>query len=63
MFFKGNQYEELVCNVREFIWSNGGEVLENMRITIYTPQAIAGLYQFNNPKKIEPEWAQILLNA
>jgi multiple sugar transport system substrate-binding protein len=41
--FQGNQYEGLVCNVLEFIWSNGGEVMEDERIAIHTPQAIVAL--------------------
>jgi multiple sugar transport system substrate-binding protein len=41
--FQGNQYEGLVCNVLELIWSNGGEVMEDGRIVIHTPQAIAAL--------------------
>jgi multiple sugar transport system substrate-binding protein len=41
--FQGNQYEGLVCNVLEFIWSNGGEVMEDERIIIHTPQTVAAL--------------------
>jgi multiple sugar transport system substrate-binding protein len=41
--FQGNQYEGLVCNVLEFIWSNGGEVMKDGQIVIRSPQAIAGL--------------------
>lgn len=44
--FQGNSYEGLVCNALEFIWNNGGEVLEGNKILINSPQAIEGLQIF-----------------
>ncbi|MGE5172955.1 MAG: ABC transporter substrate-binding protein [Betaproteobacteria bacterium] len=41
--WQGKQYEGLVCNVLEFIWSNGGEVLENNRPVIDSPRNVAAL--------------------
>ena len=41
--FQGNQYEGLVCHVLELIWSNGGQILEDDRVTINTAEAIEGL--------------------
>lgn len=41
--FQGLQYEGLVCNAMEFIGSNGGAVLDGNKVTINTPQSIAGL--------------------
>lgn len=32
--WQGKQYEGLVCNALEFIWSNGGEILDNGRPVI-----------------------------
>jgi multiple sugar transport system substrate-binding protein len=36
--WQGKQYEGLVCNVLEFLWSNGGEVLRNGKVVIDSPQ-------------------------
>jgi multiple sugar transport system substrate-binding protein len=36
--WQGKQYEGLVCNVLEFLWSNGGAVLENDRLVLDSPQ-------------------------
>jgi multiple sugar transport system substrate-binding protein len=41
--WQGKQYEGLVCNVLEFLWSNGGMVLENNRPAIDSPQNIEAL--------------------
>jgi multiple sugar transport system substrate-binding protein len=44
--FQGDQYEGGVCNACEYIWGNGGEVLDPedpTRVLIDSPQAIAGL--------------------
>lgn len=39
LVFQGNQYEGLVCNTLEFIWSNGGEVWEGGKPAFNTPRA------------------------
>lgn len=43
LVFQGQAYEGLVCTALEFIWNNGGEVMENGRVVINSPQAIEGL--------------------
>lgn len=41
--FQGQAYEGLVCTALEFIWNNGGDVLQDGRIVINSPEAIEGL--------------------
>lgn len=41
--FQGLLYEGLICNSLEFIWNNGGEVLEGDRVIINSPEAVEGL--------------------
>jgi multiple sugar transport system substrate-binding protein len=41
--WQGKQYEGLVCNALEFLWSNGGAVLENNKPVINSPQNIEAL--------------------
>ncbi len=41
--WQGRQYEGLVCNVLEFIWSNGGEALNNGKPVFNSPQNIEAL--------------------
>jgi multiple sugar transport system substrate-binding protein len=41
--WQGKQYEGLVCNVLEYFWSNGGDVLRNGRVVIDSPQNIEAL--------------------
>lgn len=36
--WQGKQYEGLVCNVLEYIWSNGGDVLEGGRPVLDSPR-------------------------
>ncbi len=36
--WQGRQYEGLVCNVLEFIWSNGGDVMRDGQVTLSTPE-------------------------
>lgn len=52
--FQGNQYEGLVCDALELIGSNGGSVLEGDKVTIDTPQAVAGLQYLIDLVKIAP---------
>ncbi|NNG67277.1 ABC transporter substrate-binding protein [Caldanaerobacter subterraneus] len=52
--FQGNQYEGLVCDALELIYSNGGSVIEGNKVTIDTPQAIAGLQYLIDLVKIAP---------
>jgi multiple sugar transport system substrate-binding protein len=41
--WQGKQYEGLVCNVLEYFWTNGGNVLENGRVVINSPENIYAL--------------------
>ncbi|WP_256961501.1 ABC transporter substrate-binding protein [Thermoanaerobacterium thermosaccharolyticum] len=52
--FQGNQYEGLVCDALEVIGSNGGNVLEGDKVTINTPQTVAGLQYLLDLTKIAP---------
>ena len=36
--WQGKQYEGLVCNVLEYLWSNGGEVLSDGKVVIDSPE-------------------------
>lgn len=42
--WQGKQYEGLVCNVLEFFWGNGGDVLENGVSVIKSPENVEALY-------------------
>lgn len=41
--FQAQSYEGLVCNALEFIWNNGGSVMQDGKVTINSPQAVEGL--------------------
>ncbi|VAX28476.1 Maltodextrin ABC transporter, substrate-binding protein MdxE [hydrothermal vent metagenome] len=41
--WQGKQYEGLVCNVLEYFWSNGGDVLRNGRVVINSPENVEAL--------------------
>lgn len=41
--WQGKQYEGLVCNVLEYFWSNGGEVLKEKRVVIDSPENVQAL--------------------
>ena len=41
--WQGKQYEGLVCNVLEYFWSNGGDVLKNGNVIIESPENIEAL--------------------
>jgi multiple sugar transport system substrate-binding protein len=41
--WQGKQYEGLVCNVLEYIWSNGGEVLKDGRSILNSPKNVEAL--------------------
>lgn len=36
--WQGKQYEGLVCNALEYLWSNGGEVLREGRVVLNSPE-------------------------
>lgn len=42
--WQGKQYEGLVCNVLEYFWSNGGDVLKGTMPLINSPENIEALY-------------------
>ncbi|NLW46819.1 MAG: ABC transporter substrate-binding protein [Firmicutes bacterium] len=41
--FQGNQYEGLVCNTLEFIFNNGGQILDGKRVVLNSPETVEGL--------------------
>jgi multiple sugar transport system substrate-binding protein len=41
--WQGKQYEGLVCNALEYIWSNGGGVIRDGKAVIYSPENVAAL--------------------
>lgn len=41
--WQGKQYEGLVCNVLEFFWSNGGDILKDGKVVIYSRENIHAL--------------------
>jgi multiple sugar transport system substrate-binding protein len=41
--WQGKQYEGLVCNVLEYIWSNGGDVIRNNTPVINSPENVEAL--------------------
>lgn len=41
--WQGKQYEGLVCNVLEYFWSNGGDVLKHGKVLIESPENIEAL--------------------
>jgi multiple sugar transport system substrate-binding protein len=47
--FQGSNYEGGVCNALEYIWTHGGDVLdENNNVVIDSPEAAAGLATYNS---------------
>jgi len=58
--WQGKQYEGLVCNVLEYIWGNGGDILDaSGRVVLNSPRAIAAV-QFMHDLiyryRVSPEW-------
>ena len=41
--WQGKQYQGLVCNALEYIWSNGGEVMRDGRVVIDSPENVQAL--------------------
>src|SRR5215207_860199 len=41
--FQGAEYEGGVCNGLEYIWTNGGDVLDGNKVVVDSPEAAAGL--------------------
>ena len=41
--WQGKQYEGLVCNVLEYFWSNGGDVLKNGKVVVNSSENIYAL--------------------
>ena len=46
--WQGKQYEGLVCNVLEYIWGNGGDVLDDGEIVINSPENVQALRFMRN---------------
>ncbi len=53
--FQGNQYEGLVCNALEFIFNNGGEILDNNKVVINSPESVEGLQILMDLIRISPD--------
>lgn len=41
--WQGKQYEGLICNVLEYFWSNGGDILEDGKSVINSPENVEAL--------------------
>lgn len=41
--WQGKQYEGLVCDVLEYIWSHGGDVLQDGKVVLYSPENVKAL--------------------
>jgi multiple sugar transport system substrate-binding protein len=41
--WQGKQYEGLVCNVLEYLWGNGGDILRDGKVVIYSDENIHAL--------------------
>ncbi|GBD38735.1 putative ABC transporter-binding protein [bacterium HR37] len=57
--WQGKQYEGLVCNVLEYIWGNGGSVVENGKIVIDSPnnkQALGFVRDLIHKYGVTPEF-------
>lgn len=52
--FQGNQYEGMVCNALEYIFSNGGKVIDGKKVVVNSPKAIQGLQYMIDFIKIAP---------
>jgi multiple sugar transport system substrate-binding protein len=46
--WQGKQYEGLVCNVLEYLWSNGGDILRNGKVVADSPENINALWFMRN---------------
>lgn len=60
--FQGKQYEGLVCNVLEFVWGNGGDILRQGRPVLDSREnreALAFMRGLINPRGVTP---QLVLN-
>ncbi|AEE96382.1 ABC transporter substrate-binding protein [Mahella australiensis] len=53
--FQANQYEGLVCNVLEYIHSNGGKVLDGSNVVLNSENSIEALNIFKKMLDIAPE--------
>lgn len=56
---QGAQYEGLICDLLEYVWGNGGDMLDdNNNVVINSPEAVEGLQFMSdliNKHKIAPE--------
>ncbi len=46
--WQGKQYEGLVCNALEYMWSNGGEIIKDEKVVVYSPKNVAALEFMRN---------------
>ena len=55
--WQGKQYEGLVCNALEYVWSNGGAVLRDGRVVVDSPanrEALAFMAALIQPFEVTP---------
>ena len=52
--FQGNQYEGMVCNALEYIFSNGGKIIDGNKVVINSTKAVQGLQYMIDFIKIAP---------
>lgn len=53
--FQGSQYEGIVCNALEYIWSNGGEILDETDVVLESENSLEALNIFKNMLAIAPK--------
>jgi multiple sugar transport system substrate-binding protein len=61
--WQGKQYEGLVCNVLEHLWSAGGAVLQDDAVTIASPEnirALAFMRRLVDPDSVTPDFVTTL---
>lgn len=57
--WQGKQYEGLICNVLEYIWSNGGDIIKDGQVVIDSPencQALTFMRELIYKYRITPEF-------
>jgi multiple sugar transport system substrate-binding protein len=56
--FQGKQFEGLITNYLEFLWSNGGDVLDGNKVVVNSPEAVEALQYMVDliqKEKVAPE--------
>jgi multiple sugar transport system substrate-binding protein len=61
--WQGKQYEGLVCNIMEYLWSGGGAVLDGGRVVLDSPAnrgALGFVRRLITPEAVTPEFVSTL---